>query len=144
MTYAELVKMILETTQEELPTSISDRPKNSSAIGNWSERYMKFAEDLNLSVYKPDLDINANASRGDVIETLMEAFDVPMDSQIAVYSDLDDTHPYGAAISTATRLCIIHGDTDTQGNLKGTVRPDDSINRAEVSEIIQRILATKP
>ena len=105
---------------------------------------MKFAEDLNLSVYKSDLDINSTATRGEVIKTLMEAFDIPMDTQMADYQDLDSSHQHAAAISTATRLCIIHGDTDTQGNLKGTVRPDDSINRAEVSEIIQRILATKP
>ncbi len=144
VTYAELIKMILETTQETLPATVTNRPQNASAVGHWSERYMKFAEDLGLSVYKPDLDVNANASRGDVIKTLMEAFDIPMDTQMAEYSDLDDMHPYTPAISTATRLCIIRGDTDSQGNLKGTVRPDDSINRAEVSEIIQRILVIKP
>ena len=52
------------------------------------------------------------------------------------FSDLPSASPFAAAIETAAKLGILSGDTDAQGKPKGSVRPNDLINRAEVVKIV--------
>jgi hypothetical protein len=71
-----------------------------------------------------------------VIQTVLEAFGIPIARGDNPFHDLPSSSPFAAAIETAATLRIIQGDTDAQGTAKGTVRPSDPINRAEVSKVI--------
>lgn len=81
------------------------------------------------------------ATRGRVIQTVMEAFGVPLPRiQGKPYTDVSRNHPNAAAIIEATQLGIVNGDTDESGKRTGTFRPNDPINRAEVAKILVRLL----
>ncbi|HLD63301.1 MAG TPA: S-layer homology domain-containing protein, partial [Candidatus Peribacteraceae bacterium] len=143
VTYAEIAKMALEAAGEDV-SSVSGTPVNRTAQKQWSESYIKLAEELQLSVYARDLDVNGPATRGAVVQTIVESFGLPLSEGTGDYSDLRASHPHAGAIDTATALGIISGDTDRQGNPKGTVRPDDLINRAEVAKILTNVLSLEP
>lgn len=138
VTYAEIAKMALETAGKNVD-SVQGMSANESAKGQWSEKYIKLAEDLNLSVYGSGLNVNDAATRGAVIQTVLEALGIVMNKDGLDYGDVSASHKNAAAIATATKLGIISGDTDAEGNLTGTFRPDASINRAEVSKIFSMI-----
>jgi len=80
------------------------------------------------------------ATRGEVIEALLQAMGVPVTTSQSSFTDLSSSNPHADAITTAARLGIVRGDTDAEGNETGTVRPDDKINRAEVAALVMRIL----
>ena len=143
VTYAEIAKMALEAAGEDV-SAVSGIPVNRSAQKQWSESYIKLAEELQLSTYTIDLDVNGPATRGAVVLTIVESLGLPLSEGTGDYSDLRASHPHVGAIATATALGIISGDTDRQGNLKGTVRPDDLINRAEVAKILTNVLSLEP
>src|SRR5207248_357138 len=46
------------------------------------------------------------------------------------------THPYSHAIASATFFGLVQGDTAPDGSPLNRFRPDEPINRAEVSKII--------
>lgn len=134
ITYAEVLKMALVAAGQ---TFANGSPQNESAQGTWASAYVKAAEDAHLSVFTPSLDVNVPATRGAVIQTIMEVMGWRVaKNQSAPYSDVPSDHPYSAAIATATFFGFISGDTDENGYLLKTFRPDDSISRAEVAKII--------
>lgn len=139
VTYAEIAKMALEAAKKDVST-VTGVPQNRTARRQWSESYIKLAEDIELSVYTASLDVNVPASRGAVIQTIVEALNLPLEEGTGGYKDIRASHPHAQAIATATALGIISGDTDRQGNPKGTVRPNDPINRAEVAKILTKVL----
>jgi hypothetical protein len=123
-------------------TGTGATPRNRLARGHWAEAYVARAEVLHLSVYTPALRIDAPATRGAVVQTLLEALGIPLQDALATpYTDLRRTHPHARAIATATALGILSGDTDAAGSPTGAVRPDDPVNRAEVAKMI--VLALK-
>jgi hypothetical protein len=140
VTYAEIAKMAIEasgTTEQPLGP-----PRNRFAHGHWAERYIALAEQLHLSVYGPTRRIDTPATRGAVVQTLLEALGIPLRANAHVsYHDLPGTNPYAKAIATATALGILSGDTNPDGTPKGTVRPDEAINRAEAAKMV--VLALK-
>jgi hypothetical protein len=137
VTYAEIAKVALLAAGKPLATGT---PRNRSARDNWSAAYVKTAEDLSLSVYTPSLDVRQPATRGEVIQTLLEAFAVPIALGENPFSDLRASNPHAAAIQTAYGLGIVSGDTDANGKATGTVRPNDPINRAEVAKLVVRMM----
>ena len=136
VTYAEIAKMGLELAGED-SSSVTALPKNISARGQWSEHYIRLAEDRGLSVFGSSLNVNMAAPRGAVIQTILEVMDIPIlhDDQNP-YTDLPNTHPYRDAILSATALGIVKGDTDAEGRPLLRFRADDSVNRAEVTKIL--------
>jgi hypothetical protein len=73
VTYAEIAKMAMESARETLPM---DAPRNRSARGDWSEAYIRLAEDMDLTVYTQNLDVRQPATRGAVVQTLVEALNI--------------------------------------------------------------------
>jgi hypothetical protein len=130
VTYAETVKMAL-VLRDVAPSS--DEPRNMSARGTWASGYIRAAEDLGITTLPASLNVHDAATRGAVVQTLLEIARVPFDGTENPYTDLPSTHPYAKAILTATKLGLIKGDDG-----KGTVRPDDTINRAEVAALLAR------
>lgn len=138
VTHAQLIKMALESAGADV--SDLSPPRNTSAKGTWAAAYIAKGEELHLDVLTSGLDVHAPATRGEVIHTILEVLHIPLIANIDLvkesYSDLPASHPYAKAIVTATLHGLIEGDTDENGSLLSTVRPDDRINRAEVAKII--------
>lgn len=135
VTYAEVAKMVLEAAGKDLKKA--GTPRNASAKGTWASPYVALAESLRMSVYTPSLDVMKPATRGEVIQSILEAFGIPVKAKnIATFSDLPENHPHAQAIGVAYLYGLIDGDTNPDGTPKGTVRPDDQVNRAEVAKII--------
>jgi len=128
VTEAEILKIALLAAGKTIGEGI---PENSSAQGDWSASYVYMAEQLRLS-----LNIHRPATRREGIQTILEAFGVPIERSENPFSDLRASSPYAKAFETAYVLGIISGDTDAEGNRTGTVRPGDPINRAEVAKIV--------
>jgi hypothetical protein len=91
---------------------------------------------MSLSVFSPSLNVQSPATRGAVIQTILEVMGIPIANQNPTFTDVPADHPYARAIATATFYGLISGDTDEQGNALNTFRPGDSITRAEVAKII--------
>ncbi|MDD5074759.1 MAG: DUF2341 domain-containing protein [Candidatus Peribacteraceae bacterium] len=134
VTYAEVLKMALNAAKKDM-TSLPP-PRNTSAQGTWAAGFVAQAEALSLSVFTPSLNVQMPASRGAVIQTILEVMGVPVANQSPTFSDVPANNPYARAIATASFYGLISGDTDSQGNALNTFRPEDPITRAEVSKII--------
>lgn len=134
VTYAEALKMALLASDTNLVPGV---PNNHSALDDWSAPYVATAEALNLTVFTSALNVRIPATRGEVIVTLLEAFDIAINPDAThPFTDLPSTHPHHAAIATAFQLGIISGDTDALGTPTNTGRVDDPINRAETAKIV--------
>lgn len=103
-----------------------------SASGTWFERYVAIADDRNWVVYTdPDIDLNRPATRGEIVETLLQALDLPLNwPKGGVFGDVTGRTKYAAAIETAKALGLVEGNDD------GFFGPLDPINRAELSKIL--------
>jgi hypothetical protein len=138
VTEAEILKMALQAAGTSLS---SGAPRNRSAKDDWSAPYVKTAEDLHLSVYALSLDVRRPATRGEVIQTIVEAFGFPLANPPSPFRDVSAADPHAAAIATAQALGIVGGDADPAGKPTGLFRPDAPVNRAEVAKIV--VLARK-
>jgi len=137
VTYAELAKMAVEAAG--LTARVDKTPQNRSARGQWSSGYIAALEERGVSVFAaPALDVNTVASRGAVLQVIQEAFgrSIP-DAQGGVYSDVSVRTAHAGAIESGTASGIVSGDDG-----KSTFRPTASINRAEVSKIIEKAMQT--
>ncbi len=74
ITYAELAKMAFESARAS--TVGVAVPKNRFAHGHWSAPYIGLAEAQNLSVYGTKNNITLPATRGAVIQTLVEVLQI--------------------------------------------------------------------
>jgi hypothetical protein len=133
ITYAEALKILLVAGGKPIQ---GGPPRNPSAAGTWAAPYLTTAESLQLSVYVPTLDVHAPATRGALIQTLLEVLDFPIAKKAAAFSDVPEDHPYTHAIATAAFYGFVEGDRDAEGELTGAFRPDSFINRAEVSKVV--------
>jgi len=135
VTYAELAKLTLEAAGSK--ASLTRKSANPTAVGTWADGYVAVAEMKGFSLFDPSRDVHAPATRGEVIQTILEAYGVPTAAQnVASFEDLPANHPYAPALSVAVIYGIIDGDTDALGVPTGTVRPDAPVNRAEVAKIL--------
>ncbi len=134
VTRAELLKMALEAAGKKGEGGV---PRNTSAQGDWSAPYVKQAEDLQLKVFAPTVDVKTAATRAEVIQTVLEVMKIPTAAKtLSSFSDVPKDHPYAPAIAVAAFYGLISGDTDAEGKALNRFRPDEPINRAEVAKII--------
>ena len=136
VTRAEVLKMSLEAAGTELP---GGAPRNVSAKGTWAGAYVAAAESLQMTGFTPDVDVTQPATRGEVVQAVLEAMDFPIATQTSTFTDVAPTHPQSKSIATAAFFGLVEGDRDTSGALLNTFRPNDPISRAEVSKIIALI-----
>ena len=87
-------------------------------------------------MFAPNLDVQKPATRGAVIQTLLEVLGITIGKTPATYEDVPKNHPYSTAIAAATFFGLVQGDLDAEGKPLNRFRPDDPINRAEVAKII--------
>jgi len=135
VTFAETLKMALNAAGKE--TGNLPPPRNASAQGTWAAGFVAQAEALSLSLFSPKLNVHSSATRGAVIQTILEVMGIPTAAKTpSSFKDVPHDHPYAPAIVVATTYGLVTGDLDSSGNPLGTFRPDDPITRAEVAKII--------
>ncbi len=138
VTYAEILKMALKTSGKDISIGV---PRNVSAQGTWASAYVAYAEEKALKVFAPDLDVHSPATRGEMVQIILEILELPIANQAPSFTDVPANHPYAHAIATASFYGIISGDTDNNGNSLNTFRPDEQINRAEVVKVVALLQA---
>lgn len=137
VTLAELAKIAHEIgSMNEL--EISGAPRNPLAIGQWHTRYIVSAEQRGWLVFQdPTADLNRPATRGEVMITLLQGLDLPMQwAKGGMFKDVTPQTPYAHAIETIARANVVSGSTDTQGNSTGFFYPENTVTRAELSRIL--------
>lgn len=137
VTKAEVLKMALEVTNTRL---VRSNPRNASAGNTWASAYVATAESLLLSVFHPSTDVHQHATRGEVLQIIVEIVKAPRSTTPPPFTDVPADHPYAPAIAAAFGLGLIEGDKGGDGTLLHRFRPDAFINRAEVSKIIAMML----
>lgn len=136
VTVAEALKMAMEAAQVDT-AACTNVPLHPQAPNHWARPYIACSESMGVRMLDPrqPSDLNRPARRGEVLTIIHDTFG---DEVLPLYSSFSDTqgHRFEADIAYANLYGIVSGDTDAAGAETGTFRPDDSINRAEVSKII--------
>jgi len=137
VTLAQLAKIAHETASID-ESKVHTRPTNLRAQGTWFEQYFASAEKLGWLVFADKrLNPGRNATRSEVVATLLQALDVPRYwSKGEMFTDVRMTTPFSSSIETAAIDGIVSGSTDEEGDPTGEFRPDDPINRAEMAKIV--------
>ncbi len=136
VTIAEILKMALETAGYD--PLVDTTPTNPHAQSHWASGYYAKAEELGLAIVSDmTKDPNTSATRGEVLDTLFDAYGVSVPAASTMqFSDVASTHTYANAVQYAYELGIVSGDD----GLGETFRPDDSVNRAEVAKIVDQFM----
>jgi hypothetical protein len=136
ITRAEMLKMVLEAATKDLV--LGDKaPDNRTARATWAAPYVRMAEDKDFVVFSENPDVHALATRGEVIQTLLEAMGIPTAIKLdPPFTDVAPNHTYAKAITVAAAYGLVEGDKKPDGSPTGTFRPDAPMNRAEVAKII--------
>lgn len=132
ITYAEALKVALLSTGQEIQ---SGDPTNYYADSHWAKDYVYTGELLDLSVLDDQyLDLNTEITRGEFVRLILEALSVEPGSYSS-YQFPDISGDENAAyIQYAYEQGIVSGNPD------GNFYPDRSINRAEVSKIMSKVI----
>ena len=137
VTIGELAKIAHEMAGID-ETAVSVPPVNPNALGKWFTKYIASAEDHGWTIYMdPDLDLVRPATRGEVLMTLLQVLNVPLQWVTGtVFTDVQKRTPYASAIETAAAVHLVSGATDETGKPTGLFHPDDPITRAEMAKIL--------
>ncbi len=121
------------------PDEVHDMPINLGARGQWFERFVASAEQRGWAAFMDSRDsLTRPATRAEVVVTLLQALDIPLHWQTGtVFHDVSARTEYAAAIETAYGEGLVSGRTDANGEATGMFSPDDPVNRAEMSKLIQ-------
>lgn len=132
VTHAEALKISLGSAGVD-PSSCDGSPAHPQAKAHWAKQYVVCAEQRFLGL---DLRValNAPASRADVLHYVLKSFGITAPNGNPPFAD-SASHQYKNDIAYAYALEIISGDKNADGTEKGTFRPNDPINRAEVAKI---------
>lgn len=139
VTLAELVKITHRIAGLD-EKAVSATPANATAKG-WEAPFIASAEANDWVVFiDPTLDVNRPATRAEVVETLMQALNIPVGWPTGkLFSDVTRRTPYAAAIETAARDGIVSGTSNGVGMVH--FDPTAPINRASMAKIVTQALA---
>ncbi len=134
ITLAETLKIAVQGAGYTV-SSYSDVPLTMS--GHWADPYLRVSTREGFAVFQNTQNIDRPATRAEVASLFADAFDVaPATSISSRYTDVTIATPYALSIETLSRDGILTGDTDDNGRPIGSFRPDDNINRAEVTKMV--------
>ncbi len=144
VTIAEVLKMAMGAAQIRLEQCATSAPRHAAAAKHWAVQYVACAEEMNVRLFRTGVNIklDAPAKRAEVLAIVHDVFG---DKVLPIYSSYMDTagHPFEADIAYATLVGIVSGDTDANGNARGSFRPNDPINRAETSKVVYQKVKNK-
>lgn len=137
VTIAQLAKIAhtaLDLDENEFMTA----PQNPLSRGQWFTRFIASAEERGWLVYSDGTaDPNRPATRGEVVTTLLQIFDIPVRwARGSAFTDVLRKTPYSGAIETAAEEGIVSGATGADGRPTGMFHPLDPITRAEIAKIL--------
>ncbi len=132
---AEALKIVLGSVGHQPADST---PELTQAINHWSEGYVRRAEMLGLSIVDDTaLFLDRPLTRGELIQMMLEAYGISAPSYASYsFADVNSSTPFADAIEYAYEKDVVSGDDD-----KGTFRPGDSLNRAEIAKVILQMKA---
>ncbi len=137
VTLAQLAKVahLLMRIDEQ---AVKGAPLNPLARGQWFTRYVASAEDRGWMVFADgSVDPNRAATRGEVVVTLLQALDIPMNWPTGEsFTDVLRRTPYAGAIETLAAEGIVSGQMGGDGKPTGLFHPDSPITRAEIAKIV--------
>ncbi len=130
VTVGEGLKLILTIMHKE---QANHAPKNTKNTHHWAEGFLAKAEDIGLSLTKDkDLDLNRPLTRMEMIRNVLELKDLKLPTYTkGSFTDVDINSLDGTYVEYAKELGIIKGDDTNK-----TFRPNDPLNRAELSKIL--------
>ncbi len=137
VTIAQLAK-IAHTAVKLSENDVTTAPKNPLARGQWFTRYIASAEDRGWQVFADGtVDPNRPATRGEVVTTLLQIFDIPVKwPKGNMFSDVLRSTPYAGSVETAANEKIVSGSSGPDGKPTGLFHPVDQITRAEIAKIL--------
>lgn len=141
VTLAELAKIAHEVAGID-ETKMRVNVQNIRARDTWFAEYYASAEQRYWLAYQNALEDPVRpATRGEVVATLLQALDIPLNwPKGSMFGDVSPLTPYAAAIETAAEAGLIAGYTNSDGTETGLFGPTDPINRAELSKIITLVI----
>ena len=135
VTYAEIAKMALQSARSKLPET--GLPKNRTARGDWSAPYILLAEQDALSVFASTLDIRKPATRGAVIQTIVEALHVTEPEPMYAAAGTGTTTGSGTALSGTGALTTGSGAVTASGSVVVTP-PAEPLVSAAFTDVPER------
>ncbi len=118
--------------------NVRGEPTNYRARGTWFEKYYTSAEQNHWLVFL-DRRINPgrNATRAEVISTILQALDVPRNwPKGRMFHDVEPVALYAASIETAATDEVTSGYSDKNGVPTGVFGYNDPITRAALAKMI--------
>jgi uncharacterized membrane protein YeaQ/YmgE (transglycosylase-associated protein family) len=140
VTIAQLAKIAHETIKLDENT-VTAFPINPNAQRGWFKNYIASAEEQGWVVFVDGtVDPNRPATRGEVLMTLLQIFDIPMQwTKGTRFTDVPKKTPYASAIETAAAEGIVSGSANADGTPTGLFHPNDPITRAEMAKILIQV-----
>lgn len=135
----EQMAKVMVYASGRIPQDCGTAPvRNLTASGSWSAPFVSCAENLQWPVYGDgSVDVQRNATRADVVITLMQAFGKQWGQRTGTaFTDVTASTQFGAAIEQAKADGVVSGYTDAQGTPTGLFGPQDPVTRAEFAKIV--------
>lgn len=124
----------------KVATQLAAFPVGAEGSGDaWAAPYVEAASAMKLSAFTHTVQAASPATRGIVLQTLLEVLKIPLTDDEPLYMDVPTGSLYAPVVATATRLGIVSGDDG-----QNTFRPNAPINRAEVAKMITLALQIAP
>jgi|CXWL01.1.fsa_nt_gi hypothetical protein len=144
VTVAELSKIAHKIAGIDTLSFEKRHPINLKAQKAWFSPFIASAEERGWTIFSSTtVNPNRPATRGEVLVTLLQALDVPLQWQTGTFfTDVTTRTAYAGAIETATSANIVEGRKDAEGNLTNDFGPSDPINRAELAKILSQMIDT--
>jgi len=137
VTHAEAIKIALGAAGVDTG-SCEGILAHPQAMDHWAKDYVLCAQSMDFGVTSAT-DLNAPASRAEVLHYVLKAFGIDVPEGSPPFADSAD-HEYKNDIAYAYALEIVSGDTNPDGSEKGTFRPNDPVNRAEVAKMVREAM----
>ncbi|MDD5623869.1 MAG: S-layer homology domain-containing protein [Candidatus Peribacteraceae bacterium] len=120
-------------------SEVTGTPENRRARESWAAPFFISAEQLNWLVFQNrSVDPERPATRGEVIATLLQALNIPVNWPTGkLFSDVTRFTPYAGTIETAAAQGLVTGYTNEKGDATGTFGPENPVNRAELTKILK-------
>lgn len=136
VTIEQLAKMAVHAAGVDT-FQCGDQLRNGAAAGTWSETFIRCAEIHGWAIYADGtVDISRNATRAEVVVTVLQAFGVRIGPRSGtLFEDVNTSTEFAAAIEQAANDSIITGYTDGDGEPTGKFGPQNLVNRAETAKI---------
>jgi hypothetical protein len=135
LTRAEFLKIVINTTGWEIPSTQLTIPFEDVSLGSWYAPYVSLALSKSMiSGNRINFHPNDPITRAEATKILLTALGVTMNtSTMLSFVDLDPASDLTKYIEAAKYLNILSGQM-VYG--RSIFRPDDSITRSEIAKII--------